>query len=110
MDRRSAVALAFVVLATACFSSEVEPSPRAEKTADEANEETLSTINTRSGPIFEPTPIEKVTKPAGGWLQSGCELPREYVLRIWRGYRPDRSPEIMVVPREPNIIGALTPR
>jgi hypothetical protein len=34
-------------------------------------------------------------------------MPEEHLLRIWRGYRHDRSGEIVVVPQEPNFLGAL---
>ncbi|MGH3119393.1 MAG: alkaline phosphatase family protein, partial [Gaiellales bacterium] len=105
MKSRDLVTLALLVVLTACFSSQSEPSKQAARSTPEA---TIPSPNTRSGPVFKPDRIEKVTEPADGWLASGCELPQEYVTRIWRGFRPDRSPEIMVVPREPNIIGAFT--
>jgi hypothetical protein len=35
-----------------------------------------------------------------------CGLPREHLLRIWRGYHPERSGEIQIVPRRPNFVGA----
>nr|MBA2600429.1 alkaline phosphatase family protein [Actinomycetota bacterium] len=57
---------------------------------------------------FTPTQLEPVTEPADGWRASGCSLPLEYVRRIRRGNYPGRSPDVIVVPREPNFFGAFT--
>jgi hypothetical protein len=38
-----------------------------------------------------------------------CDLPHEWLLRIWRGYRPDRSAEIQLVPKQPNFVGSGLP-
>lgn len=38
-----------------------------------------------------------------------CSLPREWLLRTWRGYSEDRSAEIQILPREPNYLGAGLP-
>lgn len=61
-----------------------------------------------AAPVFTPSPIEVVEQPAEGWFESGCELPRETLERVRRGYHPDRSPEVMVVPREPNFFGGFS--
>ncbi|MDQ3619163.1 MAG: alkaline phosphatase family protein [Actinomycetota bacterium] len=57
---------------------------------------------------FTPMQVERVTEPAAGWRESGCSLPVEYVRRIRRGNYPGRSPDVIVVPREPNFFGAFT--
>jgi hypothetical protein len=49
-----------------------------------------------------------VAKPARNWFQSGCRLPLDYLKRIRRGYYQDRSPDIVMVPREPNFFGGFT--
>ncbi len=38
-----------------------------------------------------------------------CSMPHEWLLRIWRGYRPDRSAEIQIVPKQPNFVGSGLP-
>jgi hypothetical protein len=38
-----------------------------------------------------------------------CSLPHDQLLRIWRGTEPDRSGQILVVPREPNFLGTNFP-
>jgi Type I phosphodiesterase / nucleotide pyrophosphatase len=62
-------------------------------------------------PSLEPTAPEATDPPTGGVVASGplarrvCGLPRRHLLRIWRGYDPDRSGELQLVPDEPNVIG-----
>ncbi|MBA3350621.1 MAG: hypothetical protein H0T12_08715, partial [Actinobacteria bacterium] len=58
-------------------------------------------------PHYTPPPIEPVTEPPAGPFRSGCRLPLETLRRIRRGYFPGRSPDVMVVPREPNFFGAF---
>ena len=62
----------------------------------------------RATPVFTPTPVRRVTEPAKGWFESGCALPRDILERIRRGYYPDRSPDVIVVPREPNYFGGFS--
>ncbi len=38
-----------------------------------------------------------------------CSLPREWLLRTWRGWRADRGPEIQLLPREYHFIGSGLP-
>jgi hypothetical protein len=42
------------------------------------------------------------TGPAAGPV---CSLPAEWLLRIRRGYDPERSGEIQMLPRQPNVMG-----
>ncbi len=36
--------------------------------------------------------------------ESACALPRDVLVRIWRGYHPVRGPDVLIVPREPNFL------
>lgn len=74
----------------------------------QSDDVTGSLPRANASPIFTPTPIEVVEQPADGWFESGCELPRDILVRVRRGYNPDRSPEVMVVPREPNFFGGFS--
>jgi arylsulfatase A-like enzyme len=56
---------------------------------------------------IRPTPVAVVTEPAATPLESACALPLEFLRRIQRGYYPGRSPDVMVVPREPNFFGGF---
>jgi len=57
--------------------------------------------------------------PAGSEVSDGtgraslsriaCSLPHEWLLRAWRGYRPDRSGDIQVLPKEGNLFDAGLP-
>ncbi|MEP6476512.1 MAG: alkaline phosphatase family protein [Actinomycetota bacterium] len=38
-----------------------------------------------------------------------CSLPHDQLLRIWRGTDPDRSGQILTVPKEPNFMGSNFP-
>jgi len=38
-----------------------------------------------------------------------CSIPHQWLLRTWRGYRPDRSVNLQLLPREPNFIGSGLP-
>ena len=38
-----------------------------------------------------------------------CSLPHDQLLRIWRGWRPDRGAQISFVPKEPNFVGSGLP-
>jgi hypothetical protein len=51
---------------------------------------------------------DRPVKPARNWFQSGCRMPFEYLRRVRRGYYPERSPDIVMVPREPNFFGGFT--
>lgn len=54
-----------------------------------------------------PSPRPLVTEPAAGWFEAACDLPLDHLRLIRRGYVPGRSPEILVVPREPNFFGGF---
>ena len=53
------------------------------------------------------TPIEIVTEPAGDWFDSSCALDLELLRRERRGIHAAHSPELSVVPREPNYFGGF---
>ena len=42
-------------------------------------------------------------------VKIACALPHEQLLRIWRGWRPDRGAQLMFVPKEPNFVGSGLP-
>jgi hypothetical protein len=47
--------------------------------------------------------------PAAVVAQAACALPHEWLLRTWRGWRPDRGAEIQILPREPDFVGSGLP-
>lgn len=93
--RRLALLLALLVAAGACTDAAERTRPPETPSRD------------ARGSAYEPKPVEKVTRPAAGWLESGCQLPLDQMRRIRRGYFPGRSPEIVLVPREPNFFGGF---
>ncbi len=38
-----------------------------------------------------------------------CSIPHEYLLRTWRGWRPDRGAQLSYIPLEPNFVGSGLP-
>lgn len=40
---------------------------------------------------------------------AACALPHRFLLRTWRGWDPDRGPEISMIATEPNFVGAGLP-
>jgi hypothetical protein len=42
-------------------------------------------------------------------VQVACSLPHEQLVRIWRGWRPDRGAQLSFVPAEPNFVGSGLP-
>lgn len=48
-----------------------------------------------------------MTTAPESWLRASCDLPSRYVRRLRRGYDPQRSGDIIPVPREPNYFGAF---
>lgn len=91
--RPAAAGAALAVLCVACTAD--APEPRAEPS--------------RPAPTApSATPVKIVTEPADGWLDSGCSLPFDQLQRVRRGYNAERSPEVLFVPREPNMFGGFT--
>jgi Type I phosphodiesterase / nucleotide pyrophosphatase len=40
---------------------------------------------------------------------TACAMPHQFLLRTWRGWRPDRGPDIEMIPQEPNFVGSGLP-
>ena len=54
-----------------------------------------------------PTESETTSVPpvSRSFVRMACDLPQQHLLRIWRGYHPERSGNIQYVPRAPNFVG-----
>jgi Type I phosphodiesterase / nucleotide pyrophosphatase len=51
-------------------------------------------------------------RAAGGeqdLVDLACSLPHEWLLRTWRGWRPDRGAQLSFIPKEPNFVGSGLP-
>ncbi|MDQ3958622.1 MAG: hypothetical protein M3273_09905, partial [Actinomycetota bacterium] len=88
--RKVAAAIALLVVAAACTSGGAEP-----RAATDA-----PTPPPVRGKVEIASP-EPVTEAPGGWFEAACDLPLDQLKRVRRGYVPGRSPELLVVPREP---------
>jgi type I phosphodiesterase/nucleotide pyrophosphatase len=45
----------------------------------------------------------------GSLAELACSMPHEWLLRTWRGWRPDRGAEIQMLPREYDFVGSGLP-
>ena len=61
-----------------------------------------------AGRFASAKPSGSVARPAANWRAAGCALPLDYLRRISRGYFPQRSPDVLFVPRKPNFFGGFT--
>jgi hypothetical protein len=54
-----------------------------------------------------PTESETTSVPSvsRSFVRMACDLPQQHLLRIWRGYHPERSGNIQYVPQAPNFVG-----
>jgi hypothetical protein len=49
------------------------------------------------------------TPAASGMTKLVCGLPHSWLVRMWRGYSPQRSGELQILPKVPNFVGAGLP-
>ncbi len=42
-------------------------------------------------------------------IDLACSVPHEFLLRTWRGWRPDRGAQLSYIPQEPNFVGSGFP-
>lgn len=98
ISRNAVGAVVLALLLAACTSD--PSSPARPRPADDATE------RLRSGALFTPPDVEIVTEVPDGWLEGACNLPREIAERTARGYAPERSPELLLIPNGANFIGS----
>ncbi len=92
---RAAAALLVLLLGASCTGDQGDPRARVSPS-----------IAPRFGEASPfPTPAATVPDPAPGWLESGCDLPLPLLQRVRRDYHPERSAEVVAVPRAPNYMG-----
>jgi hypothetical protein len=42
-------------------------------------------------------------------VQLACSIPHQFLLRTWRGWRPDRGAQLSYIPQAPNFVGSGLP-
>jgi Type I phosphodiesterase / nucleotide pyrophosphatase len=52
--------------------------------------------------------VHTAPAPKGDYFEAACALPPEQLKIIARGYDEERSPDLTIVPREPNFFGSFT--
>ena len=93
----TATVLLLALVVGACTSEETGGSPRTRP-----GQSDRSASSNTSNPS-----VERVTKPIGNWFESSCALPIDLLRRQRAGINQSRSPELTVVPREPNFYGGF---
>jgi hypothetical protein len=62
-----------------------------------------------SAPTAGPTPETTTVEVPERMEEVACGLPEEWLVRIARGYHPERSAELQILPKEPHFVGAGLP-
>lgn len=97
MRKRSLVALALVILSFVAACTQGEDTNGGPARPERAFPE----------PIFTPVELDEVTSPPDGWLEASCGLEPVIFERTMRGHFPERSPDVLWVPRTPNFFGGF---
>jgi hypothetical protein len=100
---RSAALAATLCVLNACGSA--SPIGTAGPRASEGGTSSLAAAT----PSAVTTPSGATTPTANALADAACGLPHEQLVRIWRGTEPDRSGQIIIVPKEPNFVGSNFP-
>lgn len=61
------------------------------------------------GLILESPSLQAIATARQSSVTSACSIPHQWLLRTWRGYRPDRGPQLQILPTFPNFIGSGYP-
>lgn len=56
---------------------------------------------------FTPDPLPQVGPPPSNWFQASCAVPLDHLRWTRRGLIPGVSPDVVVIPREPNFFGGF---
>jgi Type I phosphodiesterase / nucleotide pyrophosphatase len=59
--------------------------------------------------VSGPRPVARAADGDEDLVRLACALPHGWLLRTWRGWRPDRGAQLSFVPIEPNFVGAGLP-
>ena len=105
--RPLAFALALSLVGSACAASagsQATGASSGSSTPTPAPSSSAATASASPGPSGS-TPSVQPGSPEA----LACSIPHEWLLRTWRGYRPDRSGQLQVLPKEYDFIGSGLP-
>jgi len=103
-----ALVLAVCLVAAACSSSsgaEIGTETTPPKSTAEASSTATSKLT--GGRTTSPSTALRVQP--GSPEELACSIPHEWLLRTWRGWRPDRSADIQILPKEYDFVGSGLP-
>jgi len=98
-----------LLLAAACSSSAAAPGSSPSAAASAVSPAASAQL---SSPSSSPRPKPSTEAPdvqPGSLSELACSIPHEWLLRTWRGYRPDRAAELQILPIEPDFVGSGLP-
>lgn len=61
-----------------------------------------------TGESADPPPAQTRTFDSNDPVERACALPKEQLIRLWRGHHPVHSEDVTIVPQEPNYSGSFT--
>jgi Type I phosphodiesterase / nucleotide pyrophosphatase len=99
MLRACSLAVLLCLLASGCDASTGQ-APK------QVNSTDVSPLASPSA-LFTPKPVMNVDRPAKNWFQAACDLPLNHLRWTRRGLVPGVSPDVPMVPREPNFFGGF---
>jgi hypothetical protein len=94
---------AAVLLAASCTGSGAT-----EATGRPPSSAAAPTTSQSQSPRPKPSTEVPAVEP-GSLRELACSIPHEWLLRTWRGYRPDRAAELQILPIEPDFVGSGLP-
>jgi hypothetical protein len=101
-----ALSVALLLVGVACSWSDTSRAATTGTPTDSASEGTpagsssgTTSPGSKPGSSMQSDPV----------VAAACSIPHEWLLRTWRGYRPDRSAQIQILPEEYNVIGSGLP-
>jgi hypothetical protein len=109
----TALVLVIAAVAAACTGSPGAPERPGRERAAATERLDASPVATSSPTASAAAPIPMSTQvptvEPGSLERLACSLPHEWLLRTWRGWRPDRAAEIQILPNEYSFIGSGLP-
>jgi len=108
-----ALALAVCLAAAACSASSgaevvgTRSTPR--ETTGRISPAGVSPAATSKSSSGTTSPSTALRVQPGSPEELACSIPHEWLLRTWRGWRPDRSADIQILPKEYDFVGSGLP-
>jgi len=104
--RLLALLVALSLLAAACTDSSATEAQGDPSASERSTPVALPSVST-SPHVKASTAVADVQP--GSLEELACSIPHEWLLRTWRGWRPDRGAELQILPKEYDFVGSGLP-